>query len=658
MGKKLAIKGDIYHGHNVIALLEMLGGNNKRFVLKGFDVNTYYYIDRDGDIINCYTDDLKRDTFICLTLNEFYEKYPFKVGDTIKFPNQMAEEIVKMRWDEDLEDIICTSASGWTRHLRIHLENPKNNKTKMSKKLAIRGHSTRGKEVIELLEMLGGNNRWDASGGLPNLYYFISNECILYSSQIEKDVVIFTIEEFLKKYPYKIGDKAVYEDDNDIVVISEIMWDDTVGDIFYNVKRIDEDDCFLCPPEVLKPYKEEVNMKDKEDKLFDSIIWHLRNSVNNGKQNISGGECEKYFRELVDKVKETNMNETKFGTAKEPLEIKSNVVKLVDGKVVDNLDKRKTMNKKLAIRGHATRGNEIIEILKMLGGKNNRDSSADTLGLCYLIDDEFDICAHYFGYDDYEDGELNIFTLEKFLEKFPFKVGDFVRIPEYESEVRILKMKWCPLSEYIEYLVYPNDEEEWFTADELLEDNDNPRQYLDNTYDNTKPTKETITPTPDITAEVIDKNNCDIQCPDGYEFYDENGNLIGTKVMMRPKKPKYPKTYKECLDYLGPLYQQGNHSVIGGYYGDTLEKLQKLLICRIAYWKIAGEQMGLDKPWEHNYLKDANAIRYAIYNTGDEIVKLDGKLYRNYILYFPTEGMRDTFYENFKNEIEQCKELL
>jgi hypothetical protein len=28
------------------------------------------------------------------------------------------------------------------------------------------------------------------------------------------------------------------------------------------------------------------------------------------------------------------------------------------------------------------------------------------------------------------------------------------------------------------------------------------------------------------------------------------------------------------------------------------------------------------------------------------------------ILAFPTEEMRDTFYENFKDLIEQCKELL
>jgi hypothetical protein len=30
----------------------------------------------------------------------------------------------------------------------------------------------------------------------------------------------------------------------------------------------------------------------------------------------------------------------------------------------------------------------------------------------------------------------------------------------------------------------------------------------------------------------------------------------------------------------------------------------------------------------------------------------------NHILIFPTPEMRDAFYENFKKEIEECKELL
>jgi hypothetical protein len=89
-------------------------------------------------------------------------------------------------------------------------------------------------------------------------------------------------------------------------------------------------------------------------------------------------------------------------------------------------------------------------------------------------------------------------------------------------------------------------------------------------------TKETITPSPDITANITDKNNCDIACPDGYEFYDENGNLIGNKVMMRPKKPKYPTTYEECI----ALMQLQDTIIEGrcGYEWRIISNLQKLLL--------------------------------------------------------------------------------
>ena len=511
----------------------------------------------------------------------------------------------------------------------------------MGKKLAIAGHPTRGSEVIEILEMMGGNNRWTASGGLPNLYYFISNECILYSSQIEKDVVIFTLEEFLEKYPYKIGDKAVYIDDNDIVVISEIEWDNIVGDIFYNVKRIDEDDCFLCPPELLKPYKEEINMKDKEDKLFDSIIWHLRNSINNGKQDISGGDCERYFRELVDKVKETNMNETKFGTAKEPLEIKSNAVKLVDGKVVDNLEEGKTMNKKLAIKGHPTRGNEIIEILKMLGGNNIYNLSGDSSNAYYIIEGcQNEILAGEYIFDtEY----MHFFTLEEFLKEFPFKVGDKV-IDCYGNTLTIKSMSW---HDGFETMVYDFKEtEDVFCAEDL--------ESMNDADDNTKPSKETITPSPDITANVTDKNNCDIQCPDGYEFYDENGNLIGTKVMMRPKKPKYPDNYEECVRIAKNIHGYDIYIDVPAY-AELMESFVKLLICRDAYWKIAGEEMGMGYSWKYDMSKDE--FSYAIsYQYG--CIEKNEIRHKNAILVFPIKELRDAFYENFKELIESCKELL
>ena len=128
----------------------------------------------------------------------------------------------------------------------------------METKLAIKGHATRGNEVIKLLEMMGGKNKYNYKCIEIRVGFTIGSDGTIcrVTYNLDGEFRVFTLEEFLKKYPFKVGDKAVYEDDNDIVVISEIMWDDTVGDIFYNVKRIDEDDCFLCPPELLKPYKE------------------------------------------------------------------------------------------------------------------------------------------------------------------------------------------------------------------------------------------------------------------------------------------------------------------------------------------------------------------------------------------------------------------
>ena len=66
----------------------------------------------------------------------------------------------------------------------------------MGKKLAIKGHSTRGKEVIELLEMLGGKNESVTEGGYENLYYCIDDDGdINYFSGLELDeaLTVFTL---------------------------------------------------------------------------------------------------------------------------------------------------------------------------------------------------------------------------------------------------------------------------------------------------------------------------------------------------------------------------------------------------------------------------------------------------------------------------------
>lgn len=240
------------------------------------------------------------------------------------------------------------------------------------------------------------------------------------------------------------------------------------------------------------------------------------------------------------------MNENKFGTAKEPLETKSNVMKLVDGKVEDEMEKMSVKNHKM-------------------GPKSKLPSK------------------YYEETQSKRDMEKTMFMLGHTL--VPDKVDD----------------------------------------------------------------------------------NLEYNIINGYEFDRvENG-----KIILKPIKPKNPKTYKECCDVLliPPYYNLRYHTYEHGYYEyatsnnllslqDRLNTLGKLIICRNAYWKIAGEQMGLDKPWDSTYGcgEWGYWVGYSI--NENKIYLQDSRILVNHTLVFPTEEMRDVFYENFKDLIEQCKELL
>ena len=116
------------------------------------------------------------------------------------------------------------------------------------------------------------------------------------------------------------------------------------------------------------------------------------------------------------------------------------------------------------------------------------------------------------------------------------------------------------------------------------------------------------------------------------------------------KKKEYPKTYEECC---GILKEQVD--VTYGYKKDVLHSFQKLLVCRDAYWKIAGEEMGLAKSW--NPISAKGYCTYAIiHHTGH--IRKSRPCADSALLEFPAEEMRDAFYENFKELIETVKELL
>ena len=240
-----------------------------------------------------------------------------------------------------------------------------------------------------------------------------------------------------------------------------------------------------------------------------------------------------------------------------------------------------------------------------------------------------------------------------------FKVGDII------GKVNSLTSSYLVTSVSSEYYglqmkdgigVLPVEEQdEWV----LLSEGNKKIEGLveEETYDFLK--TDTPYPSKPRLEDFLDMLDSEINLPEGYEFRDENGNIINVKkIVLEKKKPKYPQSYEECCNVLnlgedGRLYTKG-------YNASLIQSLQKLLICRDAYWKIAGEEMGSGKPWEPNF-KQGEGIKYTILFANGKVIWNRQECVcttGSRILAFPTEEMRDAFYEAFKELIEECKELL
>ena len=87
------------------------------------------------------------------------------------------------------------------------------------------------------------------------------------------------------------------------------------------------------------------------------------------------------------------------------------------------------------------------------------------------------------------------------------------------------------------------------------------------------------------------------------------------------------------------------------YRHKLMATIDNLMLCRDAYWKIAGEEMGLDGPWEPDW-NDEEQDKYGFHN------EVKYTIINSTLFVFPTSEMRDAFKENFDPDIEICKELL
>lgn len=152
----------------------------------------------------------------------------------------------------------------------------------------------------------------------------------------------------------------------------------------------------------------------------------------------------------------------------------------------------------------------------------------------------------------------------------------------------------------------------------------------------------------------------EIILPEGWEVDKiENG-----KVILKEIKAEYPKTWEECMavtksaEYVSdisciqPVHRacfrycnDDNRNSVPTDYGKKIRALCQLLICRNAYWG----------NWVPNW-KD-RTLKYVIRINSAEVILEDARYYHP-ILAFPNREMRNAFYENFKDLIEEAKELL
>ena len=306
------------------------------------------------------------------------------------------------------------------------------------------------------------------------------------------------------------------------------------------------------------------------------------------------------------------------------------------------------MGKELAIKGHQTRGKEVIELLKMMGGKNPYQFNGDKDCTAFVIDIDKNIRKLLYIFDD----EYMLFTLEEFLKEYPFKVGDKVHIyvqnddidGRYDIEAtEITSMRWNPARCKIAYKMKDINRE--FYKEEIkckVDDSIDASQFMQ------------IGKTVAVCFNTANyENEVELQLGE-YEIVVRDGKTYAVL-----KKPAYPKTYEECCKVLriSPEFLI-KYSVDGS---DTerdaplIRKFIKLKRCRDVYWKIAGEEMGLGKPWEPDW--NDSTRKCTIVVIGNDLVK-HYTFAQNFILAFPTEEMRDVFFENFKDLIEKCKELL
>ena len=297
-------------------------------------------------------------------------------------------------------------------------------------------------------------------------------------------------------------------------------------------------------------------------------------------------------------------------------------------------DKINNMGKKLAFWGDCNgNGYEIIRILEELGGVNVSNYCANEVTSLYYIDEKNHIKGTYNG--DLDKEKYVIMTYHEFIAKYPHQVYDIVYAVDNHEEGEVVEVIWDETKGRMRYLVTFENSTSWVFVDDIFS-----YEAKDNSDIETTGFMQLGKTFAVIFNDANYEDEVELQLGD-YEIEVRDGKTYAVR-----KKSVFPKNYEECCQHLGC----DDKLSVG-----ELIPFQQLINARNAYWKIYGEEMGLGKSWEPNWttFEGMPAIFRFRYNIVCDTIK-------DYhcLLVFPSTEMRDALYENFKDLIERCKELL
>lgn len=154
-------------------------------------------------------------------------------------------------------------------------------------------------------------------------------------------------------------------------------------------------------------------------------------------------------------------------------------------------------------------------------------------------------------------------------------------------------------------------------------------------------------------------NRKEIILPQGWEINEVKGN----KIIIKESNKELPNTWEKCCELLGEGEFINNESIICNYIphcaaskanenilptdlGKPILALMQLLVCREVY------RQGWKPDWS-----DYKTKKWVIEYINDNIASM-AYMQTSKVLSFQSKEIRDQFLENFKDLIEEAKELI